>query len=113
MSGVTLSFACPHCAGPLHVKTSDQVECKVGHLFTVSEVLLDQTRSAARAAWQAVDALRQRAAAARWAAADPDLYGMADPDELVRSAEEDDRSAEELQRQAQALDLTIWRHNLK
>lgn len=104
----TLEFSCPHCGGPLHVVESD-VECKYEHRFTVAEVLLEQARTSSQAAWQAVSALTQRAQTSRWAARDPDLYRMGSAEDLERAAVEDDETAAVLRRQAQMLDLTVWR----
>jgi uncharacterized Zn finger protein (UPF0148 family) len=104
-----LAFACPHCGGPLHVVDNGEVECKHEHRFTVGEVLLEQTRTSSQAAWLAVKALRDRAEASRWAARDPDLYGFGDAERLESSADEDEKTAAQLQVQAQMLDLTLWR----
>ena len=104
-----LAFACPHCGGPLHVRQGGDVECEHEHRFTVDEVVLEQTRTGAQAAWLAVKALRERAAASRWAASDPGLYGLGDAQELEASAAEDEETAQVLQVQAQMMDLTLWR----
>ena len=104
-----LAFACPHCGGPLHVVEDRDVECEHEHRFTVGEVVLEQTRTSAQAAWLAVKALRERAAASRWAASDPALYGLGDPERLEASAAQDEETARLLQVQAQMLDLTLWR----
>jgi hypothetical protein len=105
----TLAFPCPHCGGPLHVVETTDVECKREHRFTLTEVMAEQARTSSRATWEAVDALHQRAQTARWAARDPDLYQMGDADALEKSAAEDDRIADVLRKQAQMLDLTLWR----
>ena len=104
-----LTFACPHCGGPLHVEDGGAIVCEVRHRFSLGEVLVEQARSSSQATWQAVRALQQRAATARWAANDPDLNGLSDPTQLHESAASDEETAATLQRQAQALDLTIWR----
>jgi uncharacterized Zn finger protein (UPF0148 family) len=104
-----LPFACPHCGGPLHVTEDGDVECKHKHRFTVSEVMQEQTRTSSQATWLAVKALKERAETSRWAARDPELYGLGDVETLEASAAEDERTAEVLQKQAQALDLTLWR----
>ncbi len=104
-----LTFPCPHCGGPLHVVDHGDVECKREHRFTVEEVVLEQTRASSRAAWLAVKALRDRAETSRWAARDPDLYGLGDAEQLEASADEDEQTAAQLQVQAQMLDLTLWR----
>jgi hypothetical protein len=72
-------------------------------------VLLEQARTSSQAAWLAVMALRDRAEASRWAARDPDLYGLGDREQLEKTAADDEESAQILQKQAQALDLTLWR----
>jgi hypothetical protein len=105
----TLDFVCPHCGGPLHLVGHRDVECKHRHRFTVPQVVLEQARTSSQATWQAVRALRQRAQTQRWAARDPELYRLADADQLAASAAEDDRAADLLQKQAHALDLTLWR----
>jgi uncharacterized Zn finger protein (UPF0148 family) len=105
----TLAFACPHCGGPLHVVEDGAVECKHKHRFTVGEVLLEQTRTSSQATWLAVKALSERAQTNRWAARDPELYGLGDAQKLEDAAAEDERTAAVLQKQAQALDLTLWR----
>jgi uncharacterized Zn finger protein (UPF0148 family) len=104
-----LAFACPHCGGPLHAAVDGTVECKHKHRFTVSEVMQEQTRTSSQATWLAVKALRERAQTSRWAARDPELYGLGDAQQLEESAAEDEKHADVLQKQAQALDLTLWR----
>jgi uncharacterized Zn finger protein (UPF0148 family) len=104
-----LPFACPHCGGPLHVAEDGEVECKHKHRFTVSEVMQEQTRTSSKATWLAVTALKERAETSRWVASDPELYGLGDVQKLEESAAEDERTAGVLQKQAQALDLTLWR----
>ncbi|MDX6327159.1 MAG: hypothetical protein QOK15_3513 [Nocardioidaceae bacterium] len=104
-----LAFTCPHCGGPLHVVEDGDVECKRKHKFTVAEVLLEQARTSSQATWLAVTALTERAHTSRWAARDPELYGLGDTRTLEASAAEDERTAALLQKQAQALDLTLWR----
>jgi uncharacterized Zn finger protein (UPF0148 family) len=104
-----LTFACPHCGGPLHVVADGGVECKHEHRFTVGEVLLEQARTSSQATWLAVKALKERAETSRWAARDPELYGLGDARTLEESAAEDERTARELQKQGHALDLTLWR----
>lgn len=104
-----LTFACPHCGGPLQVVEDGDVECRREHRFSVGEVLLEQARTSSQAIWLAVNALRERAQTSRYAARDPDLYRLGDADELESSAAADERTAELLQQQAQALDLTTWR----
>ncbi len=103
-----LEFACPHCGGPLHI-VDNGVECKHEHRFTLGEVLLEQARTSSQATWLAVKALNERAQTSRWAARDPQLYGLGDGQTLERSAMEDEATARVLQKQAQALDLTLWR----
>jgi uncharacterized Zn finger protein (UPF0148 family) len=105
----TLSFVCPHCGGPLHVVEHGGVECRHKHRFRVSEVVVEQTRASSQATWEAVRALRQRAQTHRWAAREPDLYGLGNAEELQASAADDERAADLLQTQAQALDLTLSR----
>lgn len=61
------------------------------------------------ATWLAVKALRERAEASRWPALDPDPYGLGTPEKREGSAVEDERTAGLLKKQAQALDLTLWR----
>src|SRR4051794_5670965 len=105
--GGRLMFACPHCGGPLH-RVDSGVECEAGHKFNVVEVGLEQARKSARAAWEAVRALEERARWARWVNSDPDLYRMAgDPQPLADSAVRDDEMAEHLRRYAEALDKTL------
>lgn len=111
MHAETLAFPCPHCRGPLHVVEDGQVECEVGHRFKMAEVLLEQTRTTSRSTWLAVRVLRERAQASLWAATDPELYGLGSREDLEASAAEDEHTAQVLQSQAQALDLTIWRMN--
>lgn len=108
-SETSVTFPCPHCGGPLHVVLDGDVECRRKHRFTVSEVLVEQARTSAQAAWQAVTALRQRAQTARWAARDPDLYQLGDAEQLENSAAEDERTADLLRQQAQILDFSVWR----
>lgn len=103
-----LTFVCPHCGGPLHAVGAGDVECKHEHRFTLAEVVLEQARASSQATWQAVKALRQRAQAQRWAAEDPELYGIGDAAQLESSAAADEEAADLLQTQAQALDLTLW-----
>lgn len=107
----TLTFSCPHCGGPLHVIENGHVACEERHKFKLSEVLLEQARTTSRSTWLAVRSLRERAETSRWAARDPELYGLASREELEASADEDTDTADLLQKQAQALDLTIWRMN--
>jgi hypothetical protein len=84
------------------------VECEVGHGFTVVQVGLEQARKSARAAWEAVRALEERANWARWVNSDPDLYRLAgEPQTLADSAVRDDEMAGQLRRYAEALDLTL------
>lgn len=104
-----LTFACPHCGGPLHVTDDGGVACEERHRFTVAEVSLEQSRVTAKAAWHAVRTLEERAQAARWAQRDPDLYDVGDHDSLERQARADEDLAGILRRHAQALDLTLWR----
>jgi hypothetical protein len=104
-----LPFTCPHCFGPLQVTADGDVECKHKHRFKVSEVMQEQTRTSSKATWLAVKALQERAETSRWAARDPELYGIGDAQELEASAAEDERNAGVLQKQAQMLDLTLWR----
>jgi hypothetical protein len=100
-------FACPHCGGPLH-RVDSSVECEAGHKFSVVQVGLEQARKSARAAWEAVRALEERANWARWVSSDPDLYGLAgDPQTLEDSAVRDDEMAGQLRRYAEALDKTL------
>ena len=106
-----LAFACPHCGGPLKV-AEQELECKRGHRFSVSEVVLEQTRNSSRAAWLAVKALRERAETSRWAAREAQLYGPADSRRMERQAEHDEQTADLLQAQAVMLDLTLWRASL-
>src|SRR3954451_624735 len=73
--GGGLMFACPHCGGPLH-RVDSSVECEAGHKFSVVQVGLEQARKSARAAWEAVRALEERASWARWVNSDPDLYRL-------------------------------------
>jgi hypothetical protein len=108
-AGKTVTFPCPHCGGPLHLVPDGDVECLRKHRFTVGDVLLEQARTSARATWQAVSALRQRAQTARWAAQDPDLYRMGSAEELEKSAADDERTADLLRRQAQLLDASVVR----
>jgi hypothetical protein len=106
----TLTFACPHCGGPLHVVADGAgVECKHEHRFSVADVLVEQARTSSQATWEAVKALKQRAEAQRWAARDPELHGLRDSRQLEAAAVEDERAADLLRVQAQALDLTLWR----
>jgi hypothetical protein len=102
-----VAFACPHCGGPVHVLAGDVVECETKHRFTLVEVVLEQSRSAARAAWAAVRALEERAQASRWALRDPDLYGLGDRTSLEESAANDDDFAEELRQYARRLDTAV------
>jgi two-component system, chemotaxis family, protein-glutamate methylesterase/glutaminase len=104
-----LPFACPHCGGPLHVTEDGDLECKHKHRFTVDEVMQEQTRTSSKATWLAVKALQERAETSRWAARDPELYGLGDAAKLEESATEDEENAAVLQKQAQMLDLTLWR----
>jgi hypothetical protein len=79
----------------------------VGHTFTPVQVRLEQARVSARAAWQAVRALEERALITRSMAADPDLYRIEDPQVLEDSARSDDEVATVLRRHAEALDRTV------
>jgi len=100
-------FACPHCGGPVHVLAGDLVECEAKHRFTLVEVVLEQSRRAAQAAWAAVRALEERGQASRWALHDPELYGLGDRTSLEESAANDDDFAAELRRYALRLDATV------
>jgi hypothetical protein len=102
-----VAFACPHCGGPLHLLAGDLVECEAKHRFSLVEVVLEQSRSAARAAWAAVRALEERAQASRWALRDPELYGLGDRTSLEESAANDDEFAQELRRYALQLDAKL------
>ena len=105
--GGGLMFACPHCGGPLH-RVDSSVECEAGHKFSVVQVGLEQARKSARAAWEAVRALEERASWARWVNSDPDLYRFAgDPQAVADSASRDDELAGQLRRYAEALDKTL------
>jgi len=108
-AGEHLDFACPHCGGPLHLTAELVVECEEKHRFEVAEVLLEQARTSSRATWQAVRALQERARTSRWAAQDPELYGLGDAKSLEASALADEETARILELQAQSLDLTLWR----
>lgn len=111
--GGGLMFACPHCGGPLH-RVDSSVECEAGHKFSVVQVGLEQARKSARAAWEAVRALEERASWARWVNSDPDLYRLAgDPQTLEDSAVRDDEMAGQLRRYAEALDKTLAEPILK
>jgi len=84
------------------------VECEAGHAFNVVQIGLEQARNSARAAWEAVRALEERAHWARWVNSDPDLYRFADdPQALADSASRDDEMAGQLRRYAEALDKTL------
>src|SRR3954470_21094326 len=72
--GGGLMFACPHCGGPLH-RVDSSVECEAGHKLSVVQVGLEQARKSARAAWEAVRALEERANWARWVSSDPTCMG--------------------------------------
>jgi hypothetical protein len=102
-----VTFACPHCGGPVHALAGDLVECEAKHRFTLVEVALEQSRRAAQAAWAAVRALEERAQASRWALRDPELYGLGDRTSLEKSAASDDGFADELRRYARRLDVTV------
>jgi uncharacterized Zn finger protein (UPF0148 family) len=102
-----LMFACPHCGGPLH-RVDGGVACEAGHGFNVVQIGLEQARNSARAAWEAVRALEERARWARWVNSDPDLYRFAgDPQAVADSASRDDELAGQLRRYAEALDKTL------
>jgi hypothetical protein len=106
-------FACPHCGGPLH-RVDNSVECEAGHKLSVVQVGLEQARKSARAAWEAVRALEERASWARWMNSDPDLYRLAgDPQTLEDSAVRDEEMAGQLRRYAEALDKTLAEPILK
>jgi hypothetical protein len=101
-----LLCACPHCGGPLRV-TPEVAECEVGHRFTPVQVQLEQARASARAVWQAVRALEERAMISRSMAADPDLYRFEDPQVLEESSRSDEEVATVLRRYAEAIDRTV------
>jgi hypothetical protein len=87
----------------------DGVECERGHAFDIQMAADSHDLISARALWHAVKALRDRAAMSRWQAdnAHLSLPSTRDPEELRRSAAEDDDLAEVLRAQAQQLDEFI------
>jgi hypothetical protein len=58
----------------------------------------------AKALWTAVNALRDRASAARWAAEHPQTSASRNPEALRESAENDEAMAEVLRAQAQRIE---------
>ncbi len=102
-----LSFACPHCGGPLTFTADGQVSCEAGHTLTIDDLAVEQTRATARATWLAVRALEDRVKANRWMLDDADAYRLVDANQVRRRIDEDEATARILRRSASMMELSI------
>jgi uncharacterized Zn finger protein (UPF0148 family) len=101
-----LTFACPHCGGPLHFSADGEVSCEAGHTMKLDELAIEQTRVTARATWLAVRAIEDRLQATRWMLSDVDAYRILDESKLQEQVAEDEATARMLRRTASMMDLS-------
>jgi hypothetical protein len=91
-----------------------QAECDIGHAFPAEDAAVGVDLIGSRALWQAVTALRDRAAMSRWRAENPHLMVRDGRSTamLRRSAEEDDELAEVLLDHARRVDHALGRRSI-
>lgn len=71
-------LSCPECGGPLHTAGNnpmDRYRCEVGHSYTATSLLEDQSEAVERALWAAARILEERVALLKRMAADSGLRG--------------------------------------